>query len=145
MPFRTVLCLLASAGLIAAEGQSSSAPGSSSQQPPAVTNKKDFVNPNLGGLIRPPDARSQSANKPFTIVEPKSLTPDQPAKLLEGTKECSIPLKWAKIQKSAPDPRGEKWIGPHPERVDPIYGPTPAPVCMDAENKLSAKPDKPSK
>jgi hypothetical protein len=140
MPFRTVLCLVGSAGLLVAVGQNSSAVAENNQQPPAVTKKNDFVNPNLAGLLQPPDAHSKSWNNGLMNLEPKLLAPNQPAKLESGTKECSIPLKWARIQKSAPDRQGEKWIGPHPERMDPIYGRTPAPVCEPQKTNPLANP-----
>ena len=145
MPRCTVLCLLAPAALLAASGQSPAAPESNSHPPPAVADKKDFVNPNPGGLFQPPNVHSKLWNNDLTKVDPNVLTPGSPGIVVSVVNQCSIPLKWAKAPKSAPDPRGRKWIGPHPERVDPIYGPTPAPVCTDTEDKPPVKSDKPSK
>lgn len=105
MPFRAVLRLCASVGLVAAAaGQTASLPGQHSP-------------PSLQILPQRPD-----------------LT------LLDAPKQCSIPLKWANVQKSKSDPRSEKWVGPHPERVDPIYARAPAPTCtFDEETGIEKK------
>jgi hypothetical protein len=135
---------------VLAAGQASSSSTGGHAPPPPTSEKKDFVNPNPGGLLKPPAATAPNFSKLLgngsaTITEPKELPPDQAPKLMtNAAKQCSIPLKWAKIQKGTPDPRSEKWIGPHPNKIDPIYAAPPAPVCVDAENKPPVKPEKPS-
>ncbi len=150
MPFRTVLCLCALAALPAAAGQTSPGAAKQAAPPSPTTEKKDFVNPNPGGFLKPPAATapdlSELGDGDSVIVVPKNLPPDPGLKLTTSPqKQCSIPLKWAKVQKSAPDPRGRKWIGPHPERIDPMYAAPPAPVCLDADNKTPDKPNNPPK
>ena len=141
MPFRTVLCLCASVALLTAVDQTSSAPGSTAQQPPAAAKKKDFLNPNLGALLQAPGDQSKPTPPHLYVVPPPALAGPGPIiGLANGPKQCSIPLKWAKVQPSALDPRGEIRIPPHAGRVDPIYGPTPAPVCTDSDQTIESKP-----
>jgi len=130
MPFRTVLCLCAAAGLLAAD-QPANEQGSPTPNPRNFA-PKDFVNPDLGGLLKQPrNFPKLFRGQPFvSVTEPQ---------------QCSIPLKSTKVQNGHPDPRGTKWVGPHPERIDPIYGPNPAPACREINDEKSAKGKKPSK
>ncbi len=125
LPFRTVLCFCAFAGLLAA------------------ADAKDFVNPNPLGTVTATGEAAPWVGKfdfrPAILIYPPEAIP----KLPTASKQCSIPLKWANIGKSNPDPRGEKWIGPHPERLDAIYGPNPAPACVDLDTNLNPAKIKP--
>lgn len=138
MPFRTVLCLCASAVLLAAADQTSSAPGPTGPQRPATGSKKDFLNPNLGALLQWSGERLKPAPHLYIVPPPGLAGPGPLVGLANGSKQCSIPLKWAKVQPGAADPRGEIRMPPHAGRVDPMYGSTPAPVCTDSDQSAES-------
>ncbi|MBV8552303.1 MAG: hypothetical protein JOY54_13455 [Acidobacteriaceae bacterium] len=116
MPFRTMLCFFAAVGILTAG------------------DKKDFLNPNPGGVQKAPGNKTAPFDGRVDVTRLLSNLPsNQSAKLPSAKKECSIPLRWGKVD-IEPGP-GIKSV-PHPEQFDGMYAPNPAPSCLSAENEM---------